>query len=87
MKRHPFNVFSFGFGIVLILLAVRLVVPDGFSGIAAFRWLLPAALVLVGVSMLGSLFRRRDTDPDPVEALDGALDEDEPGDATEPAAA
>ena len=78
MKRHPFNVFSFGFGVVLILLAARMMAPNEFSGIATFRWLLPVALVLVGVSMLGSLLRRRDTDPDPVEAADGALDEDGP---------
>ncbi len=85
MKRHPFNVFSFGFGVVLILLAVRLVVPDELSGIGTFRWLLPVALVVVGVAMLGSLFRRREADPDPAEAMDGALDEDQPEDATESA--
>ena len=84
MRRHPFNVFSLGFGVVLILLAVGLVVPtdlsDEFSKIATFRWLLPLALVLVGVSMLSSLFRRGDTvaEPDPVAATDGTLGEDEP---------
>ncbi len=85
MKRHPFKVFSFGFGAVLILLAVMLMVPDGFIGIATFRWLMPVALVLVGVSMLGSLFRRRatDTDPGKAEAMDGELDESEPEAATE----
>lgn len=83
MKRHPFNVFSFGFGVVLILLAVRLVVPTEFSGIATFRWLLPLALLLVGVSMLGSLFHRRATDTDTDEAMDEPLDEDEPEAATE----
>ena len=83
MKRHPFNVFSFGFGVVLILAAVGLVVPTEFSDIATFRWLVPLALVLVGVSMLGSLFPRRRTDPDPVASTDGELDEDEPEDATE----
>lgn len=87
MNRHPFNVFSFGFGVVLILLAVGLVVPTEFSDITTFRWLLPLALVLVGVSMLSPLFRRRETDPDPVEAMDGALEEDEPEDATESASA
>ena len=87
MKRHSFNVFSFGFGVVLILLAVGLVVPTDFSDIATIRWLFPLALVLVGISMLGSLFRRGAADPDPVEAMDGGLDEDEPEDATEPAAA
>ncbi|MDE0370834.1 MAG: hypothetical protein OXK16_10640 [bacterium] len=74
MKRHPFNVFSLGFGVVLILLAVGLVVPaelsDEFSRFATVRWLLPLAMVLVGVSMLSSLFRRRESgaEPDPVEA-------------------
>ena len=81
MKRHPFNVFSFGFGVVMILLAVGLVVPTDFSDIATLRWLLPLALVLVGISMLGSLFHRRETDTDP--ATDGALDENEPETATE----
>ncbi len=85
MKRHPFNVFSFGFGVVMILLAVGLVVPTDFSDIATLRWLLPLALVLVGLSMLGSLFHRRetDTDPDKAGATDGALDENEPEAATE----
>lgn len=87
MKRHPFNVVSFGFGVVLILLAVKLVVPYEFSGIGTFQWLLPVALVLVGVSMLGSLFRRRATDPDPFGAMDGALDGEKPEDATDSAAA
>ena len=83
MKRHPFNVFSFGFGVVLILLAVGLVVPaelsDEFRDIATIRWLLPLALVLVGVSMLSSIFRRGETgaEPDPVGATDGALGGDE----------
>ena len=87
MKRHPFKVFSFGFGVVLILLAVGLVVPAEFSYIATFRWLLPLALVLVGISMLGSLFHRRETDIDPgkAEAMDGELDESEPEAATESA--
>ena len=83
MKRHPFNVFSFGFGVVVILLAVGLVVPaelsDEISDIATVRWLLPLALVLVGVSMLGPLFRRGESgaEPDPVGATDGTLGEDE----------
>lgn len=77
MKRHPFNVFSLGFGVVLILLAVGLVVPaelsDEFSQFATVRWLLPLAMVLVGVSMLSSLFRRREseTEADTVEAATG----------------
>ena len=87
MKRHPFNVFSFGFGVVLILLAVGLVVPtelsDEFSNIATVRWLLPLALVLVGVSMLSSLFRRGETEaePDPVGPTDGTPGQDEPEEA------
>jgi len=93
MKRHPFNVFSFGFGMVLILLAVGLVVPndlsDEFSSIATARWLLPLALVLVGVSMLSSLFRRGETEaePDPVAATDGTLGDDEPEEAETESAA
>ena len=89
MKRHPFNVFSFGFGVVLILLAVGLVVPaelsDEFSQFATVRWLLPLALVLVGVSMLGSVFRRAETgaEPDPVEATHGTVGEDESGQEAE----
>ena len=88
MKRHPLNVFSLGFGVVLILLAVGLVVPTEFSYIATLRWLVPLALVLVGISMLGSLFRRRETDTDPgkAEATDGEIDESEPEAATESAA-
>ena len=84
MKRHPFNVFSLGFGVVLILLAVGLVVPTEFSYIATLRWLVPLALVLVGISMLGSVLRRRETDTDPgkAEAMDGELDESEPEAAT-----
>ena len=87
MRRHPFNVFSFGFGVVMILLAVGLVVPTDFGDIATLRWLLPLALVLVGVSMLGSLFHRRETDTDPGKAgaMDGELDESEPKAATESA--
>lgn len=89
MKRHPFNVFSFGFGVVLILLAVGLVVPtefsDEFSDIATFRWLLPLAMVLVGVSMLSSLFRRgeSETEAGAVDDTTGTLGEDEPEEEAE----
>ena len=89
MKRHPFNVFSFGFGVVLILLAVGLVVPtefsDEFSDIATFRWLLPLAMVLVGVSMLSSLFRRgeSETEAGAVDDPTGTLGEDEPEEEAE----
>ena len=89
MKRHPFNVFSFGFGVVLILLAVGLVVPtelsDEFSDIATLRWLLPLAMVLVGVAMLSSLFRRGEsgTEADPVGATTGTYGEDEPEEVAE----
>ena len=85
MKRHTFNVFSFGFGVVLILLAVGLVVPTEFSDVVSFRWLVPLALVLVGVSMLGSLFPGRKTDPDQAVSSDGEPDENRPEGATESA--
>ena len=66
-----------GTGLGLVLLVIAIVTSNW--------WLLPLALVAVGLWMLGSLFHRRETDPDPVEVMDGALAEDEPGDATESA--
>ena len=56
MKRHPFNVFPLAFGIILILLAAWIAIPDQGWLFDPPRWLLPAAVILVGAALMSPLF-------------------------------
>ena len=90
MKRHPFNVFSFGLGIVLILLSIGLVFPIfNLADVARSRWLVPVVLVLVGVAMLSPLVKLRKTDEEPADDIADEPAPVEPDDAagTDPAPA
>ncbi len=60
MKRHPVNVFPLAFGIILILLAAWIAVPDQGWLFDPPRWLLPAAVILVGAALMSPLFTSKE---------------------------
>lgn len=56
MKKHPFDVISFGSG--ALLLAVVVVTVNPFSSkVDQFRWLLPTVLFVVGLSVFAVTVR------------------------------
>ena len=59
MKRHPFKVFSLVFGLVLILLAAWIAFPSREWLFGFPRWLLPAAVILLGAGLITPLFTTR----------------------------
>lgn len=59
MKRHSVNVFSLVFGVLLILLAVWIAYPVRGWWYGTPRWLLPAAVIVVGASLMSPLFTSR----------------------------
>lgn len=56
MKRHSVNVFSLVFGVLLILLAAWIAYPVRGWWYGTPRWLLPAAVILVGAALMSPLF-------------------------------
>ena len=69
MKRHPLNVFSLLFGIVLILAATwTAFAPRGWL-FAPSQWhwqlVLPAAAILLGAALMSPLFTTRRADGAP----------------------
>ena len=90
MKRHPFNVFSFGLGMVLILLSIGLAFPIfDLADVARSRWLVPLVLVMAGVAMLSPLVKLRRADREPAHdvAVEPAPVEPEDAAETDPAPA
>ena len=65
MKRHPFNVFSLVVGVMLILLAGWVAFPTGDWLFDRPRWLLPAAVILLGAGLMAPLFTGRAGDQQP----------------------
>ena len=56
MKKHPFDMISFGSG--ALLLAVVVVTVNPFSSkVDQFRWLLPTVLFIVGLSVFAVTVR------------------------------
>ncbi len=56
MKKHPFDIISFGSG--ALLLAVVVVTVNPFSSkVDQFRWLLPTVLFVVGLSVFAVTVR------------------------------
>ncbi len=56
MKKHPFDIISFGSG--ALLLAVVVVTVNPFSSkVDQFRWLLPTVLFVVGLSVFAATVR------------------------------
>lgn len=56
MKKHPFDIISFGSG--ALLLAVVVVTVNPFSSkVDQFRWLLPTMLFVVGLSVFAVTVR------------------------------
>lgn len=56
MKKHPFDIISFGSG--ALLLAVVVVTVNPFSSkVDQFRWLLPTVLFIVGLSVFAVTVR------------------------------
>jgi hypothetical protein len=56
MKRHAFDMTSFLFGIVLGAAAVAFLLADQLSWDVDGRWILPAALILLGVVGIAGAF-------------------------------
>ena len=79
MKRHPFNVFSLVFGIVLILLAARIAFPARGWFFGTPHWLLPTAVILVGVALMSPLFTTMQSKKTPMDETEGNA----PGETTD----
>ncbi len=71
MKRHPFNVFSLVFGIVLILLAASAAFPARGWFFRIPHWLLPAAMILVGAALISPLFTTMQSKKTPRDKTEG----------------
>lgn len=56
MKKHPFDIISFGSG-ALLLAAVVVTVNPFSSKVDQFRWLLPTVLFIVGLSVFAVTVR------------------------------
>lgn len=56
MKKHPFDIISFGSG-ALLLAAVVVTVNPFSSKVDQFRWLLPTVLFVVGLSVFAATVR------------------------------
>lgn len=56
MKRRSFNVFSFVFGLVLILLAGWVAFPSEEWMFDFPKWLFPAGMIVVGAALISPLF-------------------------------
>ena len=84
MKRHAFDMTSFLFGIVLGAAAVAFLLADHLSWDVDGRWILPAALILLGVVGIAGAFSglRPNADSEQDEHGDAAVDDDN-GDAVE----
>ena len=59
MKRHKLNIISLVPGVILILLAAGIALPVRNPMVGFPRWILPAAVILVGVALLWPLFSLR----------------------------
>lgn len=57
MRRHPTDVVSFAFGVVFVA-AGALLVSDRLALLTDLRWAVPALLIVVALSMFGSLLGR-----------------------------
>jgi hypothetical protein len=79
MKRHAFDMTSFLFGIVLGAAAVAFLLADQLSWDVDGRWVLPAALILLGVVGIAGAFSglRPNADSD----ADADSEKDEHGEA------
>ena len=75
MKRHPINVFSLVFGVILILLSVWIAFPRRGEIYNMPQWLVPAVLILIGGALISSMFlmrgRREESGADADVAEDG----------------
>ena len=73
MKRHPFDMTSFLFGVVLGGAGVGFVLADQLSWDVDGRWVLPAVLIVLGVAgIAGAVSGLKPRDRD----ADGARDAD-----------
>ena len=50
MKKHPFDITSFLFGIIFGAAAAGFLLAEGFSWDVDGRWVLPTALIILGVA-------------------------------------
>jgi hypothetical protein len=80
MKRHPFDLTSFIFGAVFGGAAVVYLLADQFAWDIDGRWILPLALITLGVAGIAGAVSglRTDKDDASVDAELGDNDESEP---------
>lgn len=64
MKRHSVNVFSLAFGLILILLAATTAFPARGWLFGVPQWLLPAAVIVVGVALMSPLLTYKKAKPE-----------------------
>jgi len=65
MERHRFDALSFAFGLIYALIGLIFLIPNTPLGLvdlftASLRWVWPAAILLIGATILVPLLRRRD---------------------------
>jgi len=63
MKQHRFDPVSFVFGLVLLLAAAGAVLSDQIDWNVGV-WLLPAAIMVLGIGLLASALRRTSENED-----------------------
>jgi hypothetical protein len=73
MKRHPFDITSFIFGAVLGAAAVGFLLADQLSWEVDGRWVLPAALIVLGIAgIAGAVSGLRPSGPAAPDELEDA---------------
>ena len=66
MKRHPFDPVSFVFGVVFVVMAAAAAFSDEIDWNLA-PWLIPAAVLMLGIGLLASALRSTTTEDAAVE--------------------
>jgi hypothetical protein len=86
MKKHAFDLTSFLFGSILAVAAVGFLLAEQYSWDVDGRWVLPAALILLGVAGIAGALSglRGNSQPEPEDAPDSDMDSESDSDVTSP---
>jgi len=75
MRKHPFDAISFIFGLIFVLLAAGISLPeepwDLLFGGFSFGWIIPAVLILIGGALVLPAIRKSSGEDE--EPLGGSL--------------
>lgn len=66
MKRHPFDPVSFVFGVIFVAMAAAAAFSDEIDWDLA-PWLIPAAVLMLGIGLLASALRSTDDEAAAIE--------------------